>query len=407
MTTAASFKNLRQARRATKDWLEVASKVYHYRRDLLAEDDLRELTEARAELKRLLKAKPREIAPYAAAIDRVEPILKRTGGYYYPKHGGADWIETLLVMAILGLGIRQFFFQPMKIPTNSMYPTYHGMTTQLYDDPAEEPAGAWKLLRKIGRGVQHFELKAPASGEVVWMEQPQPVSGRSMLVIPAQKLRFTLLVGGEPVQFDVPAEYDYRPLLEGLMVQGQARRTMVNGQAAYATGTRVQAGETVLSWDILTGDQLFVDRFSYHFVKPKVGDPVVFDTTNVPGMDEGERGKYYIKRLVGVEGDTLEIREPGVIRNGQPLDGADAFTRNAAQEGEYEGYLRGDNPRFRGTSRFPGDEFVVPEGNYFVLGDNSDESLDSRFWGFVPERSMVGKAGFIYYPISPRWGAAE
>ncbi|KAF0096351.1 MAG: signal peptidase I [Puniceicoccaceae bacterium 5H] len=408
--TDSSTSSPRKARRIAKDWLEIAGKVYHYRRDLLPADELMELTEARAELKRVVKEKPNEVKPYEDAIDRLEPILKKTGGYYYPKDSKADWLETLLVMTIVALGIRQFYFQPMKIPTNSMYPTYHGMTTEVYDDPAEEPSGVWKWVRKLGRGTQHFELKAPASGEVVWVwpSQEDAIAGRSMFVIPSQKKPVWLSVGGQSVQANVPMEYDPRPLLEDLVQQGRARETIVNGHRAIATGKQVQAGDTMLSWDILTGDQLFVDRMSYHFVKPEVGDAVVFDTTNVPGMSDGERGKYYIKRLVGTEGDTIEIQPPVVLRNGKPIEGADAFAKNAAQEGEYEGYLRGDDPQFRGSpSRYPGDMFTVPEGNYFALGDNSDESLDSRFWGFVPERSMVGRAGFIYYPISPRWGLSE
>ena len=86
--------------------------------------------------------------------------------------------------------------------------------------------------------------------------------------------------------------------------------------------------------------------------------------------------------------------------DGAPRDEVEAFTRNAAQEGEYGGYINH-------TLLAEGRKLEVPEDKFVALGDNSANSLDSRYWGFVPEKSVIGKAIFIYYPFTKRWGAAE
>src|SRR5690606_917830 len=107
------------------------------------------------------------------------------------------------------------------------------------------------------------------------------------------------------------------------------------------TGIRVEAGEPALEFDLLTGDQLFVDRFSYHFVRPKVGDGFVFRTGSIPELSR-EPDKYYIKRLVGVEGDVLEIKNPPVLlRNGERIDGQPVFEKIQSRDGLYTGYVAG------------------------------------------------------------------
>jgi signal peptidase I len=157
-----------------------------------------------------------------------------------------------------------------------------------------------------------------------------------------------------------------------------------------------------LSFDILTGDQLFVDRLSYHFIKPKVGDGFVFRTRNIAGLAHNgvPDDKYYIKRLVGVPGDTLEVRSPVLLHNGEPITGSRAFELNANQEMRYRGY------EARGLLE-PGQTLTVPEKSFFAMGDNSYNSLDGRIWGFVPADDVVGRPLFIYYPFTRRWGPSR
>jgi signal peptidase I len=115
--------------------------------------------------------------------------------------------------------------------------------------------------------------------------------------------------------------------------------------------------------------------------------------------------QYYIKRLVGVPGDKLELKEPALWRNGKPITGAAAFDKNAKRKERYPGYRNGQpGQNFLKTAS---DTVTVPARSYFAMGDNSANSLDSRFWGFVPEKDVVGRPLFIYYPFSRRWGLAQ
>jgi signal peptidase I len=115
------------------------------------------------------------------------------------------------------------------------------------------------------------------------------------------------------------------------------------------------------------------------FGKPQRGDIIVF---RFPEDEE----KDFIKRIVGLPGDTVQLRNKVVLVNGQPLDDK-AFTQRI-DPGIIDGTI---NPR---------DNFgpvTVPEGSYFVMGDNRDQSLDSRFWGYVREEKIRGKAFRIYW----------
>jgi len=123
------------------------------------------------------------------------------------------------------------------------------------------------------------------------------------------------------------------------------------------------------------------------FGKPQRGDIIVF---RFPEDEE----KDFIKRIVGTPGDTVQIRNKAVLVNGIPLDDK-SFTQRI-DPGIIDGPI---NPR---------DNFgpvTVPDGAYFVMGDNRDQSLDSRFWGYVREEKIRGKAFRIYWSWSGqgRW----
>jgi signal peptidase I len=159
------------------------------------------------------------------------------------------------------------------------------------------------------------------------------------------------------------------------------------------------------------GDHIFVDKISYHFRKPRRGEVIVFDTTRIPEIPASSRGNFYIKRLIGLENDVVQIKPPYVLVNGEILgQGTPAFDRQYAlqpgRDGQpgYNGYTIPET--FPSAKYFPSstNTYTVPPKHVFPLGDNSRSSLDGRFWGSVPQEDVVGRAVFVYWPFTERFG---
>lgn len=408
---------MKKLRKVAKELLQAANKIYHYRRDVIPEARLHELDKAVGEIQSLLKTE--DAVKLEAALDRLDALLRKIGGKMYPKTFWNDNIEVALVAAIIVIGIRTFFFQPFIIPTNSMYPTYSGMNAVVYGEDGAKPGALNKLFRLATLGARHKAITAETSGRIELPIATGPdgglrffyelVKGRKFFVLPTTRAKFTIFVDGVAHSLVVPAEFasEMDAVMRQSFSTAEAELRRPEGQNRYAMlqlPQRVEAGEDILRFDITLGDALFVDRFSYHFRKPKAGEPFVFRTDDIQheiGNHSGDyTNKYYIKRLAGVEGETLEIRDGTLLVDGEPRAEVEAFGRNARREGEYLGYL---NRMLLAEGR----EMKVPEGKFVALGDNSGNSLDSRYWGFVPEKAVIGKALFIYYPFTKRWGVAE
>ena len=131
---------------------------------------------------------------------------------------------------------------------------------------------------------------------------------------------------------------------------------------------------------LLVGDHLLVSKFIYKFTEPARGDIVVFKYPDDPSRN-------FIKRIIAVGGDTVEVRDKVVYVNG------------ARQEEPYVQYVTQEVFPAESTSRDNFGPVTVPPNSYFMMGDNRDSSLDSRFWEnrFVNRRAIVGKALIIYW----------
>ncbi|RIX51846.1 signal peptidase I [Paenibacillus nanensis] len=138
-----------------------------------------------------------------------------------------------------------------------------------------------------------------------------------------------------------------------------------------------------------TGERLIVNKIIYTFREPKFGEVVVFD---VP-----EQGRKFIKRVIGVPGDKIRLEGDELYINDQLVE--EPYIKAAIQEAHANGGLyNGEGPRYN----FPNDnvqEMVVPEGTIFALGDNRDDSTDSRVIGFVKDDEIVGRADMIFWPL--------
>ena len=148
-------------------------------------------------------------------------------------------------------------------------------------------------------------------------------------------------------------------------------RTFLVGPYKIPTGSM----ETTL----MVGDRIFVDKLSYRFRPPKRGEVVVFKYPIDPKKD-------FVKRLVAFSGEDFEIRDGNIFINGKKLDNPDVF------QGRYY-YNRNDWDYGK-----EGQQFKVPPDSYFVLGDNSGHSSDSRNWGFVPKKNLIGRAVVVWWP---------
>ena len=438
----------KKMRRHAANWLEVADRVHKFRRDQLTPVQGQQLLGAAGELKARLGEKA-DASRLKMAIEKLEGVLRETGGRLYPASSLVENVEFFVVAAIVILGLRAYFVQPFKIPTNSMWPSYHGMTHELFAD-GREPGVLERAGRLVAFGATHFSATAEADGEILipvnrdlrvpYSEKP----GRTFGLIPTMRREYQFMVGGAISRFEVPLEFDFDRVIEeafggekqdfvaavqariassGRQPESSTIVTTLSGrnydQRVFwvPTGKKVRRGEKVVSFDIHTGDLLFVDRFTYNFFPPKVGQGFVFKTENIvsPAMQtrNGDQVKqYYIKRLVGGPGDSLEIKTsktaedsgsagvPMLLRNGSAITGAPAFAANAERRGNYPGYVAGG-------LLAPGNVAQVPPHMFMALGDNSPRSQDSRFWGYIPEKDVVGKPLFIYYPFSRRWGVAN
>jgi signal peptidase I len=138
-----------------------------------------------------------------------------------------------------------------------------------------------------------------------------------------------------------------------------------------------------------TSDRVLVNRLAYEFGSPQRGQIVVFHApakASMCGAEDG--GSTFVKRLIGLPGETVREDDKGFIWIRRP--GTTAWTKVA------EPYLSAA-ARIADSTHF-GQSWRVPEGDYFMLGDNRASSCDSRTWGAVPRSSLIGPVIFTYWP---------
>lgn len=362
-----------------RDLVHGARKLHRYRKDLLNDEQRERLTTLTESLRSAAKARDKAATESAARdLDafcaRIAPPEKHPGW--------RENIEVFLVAIVVAAGIKAFFLQPFKIPTGSMQPTLNGIIgVQQTESAPPLPVQIWEF---IWNGRNYINLVSETDGnQVLEMQKLQRF----------HFFTFTRLIcrDGDHTLFAPPE----------ILVKDFGIRQ----------GRVYNAGDVIARGFIDTGDQVFVDKMTYHFRGPRLGDVFVFKTTGIrkieAGRDPAMGSQFYIKRLCGLPGDTLRIDPPRLLINGE-IPRAPGIRRVIAATDGYNGYSNrsatGGRFEFLGS---PEATFSVPSHSFFALGDNSDNSSDSRHWGVVPERNVIGRGFVVYWPFGQHFGLID
>ena len=354
----------------------------------------------------------------------------------YPHPVWRENVEVLLVAIAVAMGVRTFFLQPFKIPTGSMQPTLYGVQSvpdfsrinysedrpkvqaQINEQLKQRnsliiPTG-WERIKEWFEGISYVQVVAQNDGELQAVDPP--------VGIMIFNFKQTLWIGGGAHTIWFPPDFGEAPL---------EYRAGLRTHSAFEDGQFFHKGDEVIKMRVSAGDHLFVDRLTYNFRKPERGEIVVFETKGIPEeMRDRCRipaDEFYIKRLVGLGGETLSLAQDydvagappygmsvpvgHLVVNGKPLSASTPHFENlysfsnppartnvlVYHDNQYYGHAMVQNLS-------PGSEFQVRPDCDFVMGDNTMNSLDSRYWGDFPAQYIIGKSFFVYWPITSRFG---
>lgn len=360
----ANLHRRREIRKVGKHLLRQTRYLRSSRLDILTPKQLTDINGLEARCQSII-AGPQILAAAEEASTELNQLSVSTapGRRVDPKM--RETVEIIVVALAVALGFRTYFFQPFKIPTASMESTLSGIHVEnLASDSWLTRFRHVKLLTWIIDGVYIKEVRAKASGLLEFR-------GKN-----SRSNTYEIYIGGK--RHRIPA-----PAIEKQLV-------------SLHSGQFVSRGELLWRGAVTAGDHVFVDKIRWNFLPPRRGQVVVFRTDGIAALDQGI---HYIKRLIGLPGETLTLEPPNVVIDGVTNGNSRAVEHVAA----WPGYtlrpdVYGEDQRGR-SARFP----IGPD-SYFCLGDNTTQSSDSRYWGTVPEPNMVGPAVLVYWPFGPKWG---
>lgn len=410
MFTAAWKKN-------AKILVKGAKKFVDYKRDLLSEDRIAEIESRRKDLIAAVKSGDR------AKVDEASKQLRATCEHSLPREKPQGWfeenVEVMFVAIVIALGLRAYYLQPFRIPTGSMQPTLNGIVGEKLAEE-EWPSFPVRMAEYVLKGRSYVKV-------VNDKDRQMPVAlgegGRYSDVRDYQWFHFFTRsnlhsLNEKAMRLPAPASQAYEVGLRDALNEAEITGKMQNGREVAL----LEKGKVLLEGFIDTGDLVLVDKFSYHFRKPKRGEVFVFDTIGIKGIKDWSgpqgAGSHYIKRLVGVPGDTLSIQEPDLLVDGKITQ--EPGIRRVAEGGEpfpekHKGYhlaqrRPGDTKSIallkpEDTLKLDGENASPGMREYAAMGDNTGNSLDSRYWGTVKEYNLVGPALFSLWPITTgHWG---
>jgi signal peptidase I len=178
------------------------------------------------------------------------------------------------------------------------------------------------------------------------------------------------------------AYHGFRTFFRAMKIPTAAMSPTLFGNRKLPDGTKI------------SGDRVFVETYAYWFNKPQRGDVIVFGAS---GVWEGQREQWhlppdesYVKRVIGVPGDVLSVKNGHLYNHGKILSEPESLVRLdfSGQQFPSQLYLKDTTG-----------DYTIPDGHYFVVGDNITNSLDSRYYGTIFGKAIVGKVSKIYWPL--------
>jgi len=376
-------------------------KFLSYKKDLISENLFSEITQSLEEFDLAVKSKDKDkIKVSAKTLTSLceksvppprNPIIREN-------------LEVIFVAIIIAIGIRSYCLQPFRIPTGSMQPTLNGIICHVADQDEQanyNPGFIKAVWEKFSEGRTYVDIRIPAGSKIERFQEITRFKFFTSTKIHFQNPELDAIKVGVPI----------KNLFQEKNRGGLGLRSALNISRSFNSSREsskeffVNGRHKDIDYDFRlqghcdTGDQVLVNKMIYHFRNPMRGEIFVFNTKGILGINGGIQSQHYIKRLCGTPGDNLEIK-----RNGGPLyvNGDVAKENGIAKVFEkYDGYSlirKIRSPDYQGINKT-----LLENDEYFALGDNSDDSADSRMWGTVPEENLLGPGLMVYWPLE-HWG---
>jgi signal peptidase I len=348
----------RKLRKQLKEYLHAARHARHMREDITDPKDLEILKQAEAAVREIRRTGEgdveRAVERLAAAADTVYPSSNTSGV--------RENVEVVIVALAAAMAIRAFFFQPFKIPTGSMQPTLNGITTEAQAEAGFLDRQPLKFVKWLLTGTSYKEIRARASGPI----NQHVYVDRDKLVVE---------IAG--VQHRIPS-----------YMKDQLRLK-----------PRYAKGDVICSARVIAGDHILVNKMKYNFMHPERGDISVFDTKNID-HDQVRADTFYIKRMVGLPGEKMQIQDGRIVKDGAIVHEPPMFETIATDPAYHGGHGNA------GLLTDPEAAIQLADDEYLMCGDNTrpNMSLDGRFFGGVPREDFQGPAFFVYWPFREHWG---
>lgn len=393
---------LRSTKREAKEAVSEARTLLRRGRKVIGDEHRRSVEAAIVELERC-EGPPSKIR---AAIRELQSVLDQHLAFAR-KSKAREYFESIGIAILVALAIRSFIFEPFKIPSPSMVPTLL-VGDRLYVSKA-------RYGIRIPLSSKYLvQWRKPSHGDIVVFEFPRREAvTRDRIGQWMQRLSFA--DGGYPESLDaLKAGPTGAAISSEMFVDGWGvpfEYAAIDGGNEYVLRSAGADKKNGTSDDI-TREIVQTSFVAFPDLRRPQGQMLVHRCP----VDAGslDSAKTYIKRIVGLAGDVVELRANELFVNGQAIPrtliGQD--TPRTTRDGLltptlYEETMPNGGPTYITRTLFEDEYFgpiTVPEGQFFAVGDNRDESSDGRCWGFVPISNIKGQAKFVLFSAAPTGG---